>query len=416
MAGRRPRRIGDEHDTLRDILSDAVEAASEAADDAGLVAYHVVPGRSGLGAVFAAAKAAVGGTEPGNVGPGVFDAALRAAEGAVADSSIPVGYDRMRGAIASIPDHLVRVAARHAAGNRLAGMPAKARTGGGGRLLGRMRTAAIRAAKTRLGRDDGMAAVRAATEEARAIAEGTIQMTSEIVVLGAPVHAATAAVFGAAIRGIPPGGLADAVEDTCRDLPEMARRHDDTIVSFVTALSEMIAADAAYRRKYQTAVRGAEDLSKREAADQILNMITGNTFEAVYMVLVAGAYATDDGFAFESGYKEALAAACGVDPGRMAPAAVSGGPSHDIPEGIPEEVVREMTQRLSGALQLVLGSEEDAARQSMFRDALEVDYKAAASGRWMGGIISLYGMAYRAGYEGAGLAAARKSGGSRRRR
>ena len=394
-----------------------VEAASEAADDAGLVAYHAVSDRSGLGAVFAAAKAAVGGAGPGSVGPNVFDAALRAAEGAVADSSIPSSYGRMRGAIALIPGHLVRVAARHAAGDRLAKMPAKARTGGGGRLLGRMRTAAVRAAKTRLGRDDGMAAVRAATEEARAIAEGAIQLTSEIVMLGAPVHAATAAVFGAAIRGVPPGGLADAVEEACRDLPEMARRHDDTVVSFVAALSEMIAADAAYRRKYQTAVRGAEDLSRREAADQIFNMITGNTFEAVYMVLAAGAYATTDGSAFESGYEPALAAACGVDPGRTAPLAVSGGSSSpDIPDDIPEEVVREMTRRLSGALQLVLGSEEDAARQRMFRDALEADYKAAASSRWMGGIISLYDTAYRAGYQGAGLAATREPGGSRRRR
>ena len=78
------------------------------------------------------------------------------------------------------------------------------------------------------------------------------------------MHAATAAVFEVAIRGVPPGRLADAVEKACGDLPGTARRHDDLVTGFVRALSGMIANDAAYRRKYQTAARGAEKMARNE--------------------------------------------------------------------------------------------------------------------------------------------------------
>ena len=163
--------------------------------------------------------------------------------------------------------------------------------------------------------DDG-AAVRTAAADAREIAGLASETTSRMVLLGAPVHAAAVAVFEVAIRGVSPYDLADAVEEACNDLPEMARRHDALVVGLVGALSTMIAADAAYRQKYQTAVRGAEKLSRNEAADRIVDEITGNTFEAVYTALVASAYANSDGSAFESGYDEALTAACGVDPNR----------------------------------------------------------------------------------------------------
>ena len=406
-------------DTLTLTIADAVEAGAAAADDAGAAAHQTVSGRSGLGAVFAAARAAVAGTEPGNIGSSVFDAALRAAAGAVADSSIPSNYDRIRRAVMSIPDRLVRMAARQAANDLFAKMPAKVGTAGDGRLLGRMRAAAVRAARIRLGRDDGIPAVRAATDGARDIADRTARMTSEIVLIGAPVHAATAAVFGVAIRDVSPASLADAIREACEDLPKVARRHDDLVVGFVAALSVMISADAAYRRKYQTAVRGAEKLSRNEAADQIVNMITGNTFEAVYMALVAGAYATSDGSSFESGYERALAEACGVDLRQSRQAGMDGIPDGippDVEDGIPEEVFREMYQRLSGTMEWLLGSEAELARQRRFREALKVDYKDAASDRWMGGIVSLYEMAYRAGYEGARATATKEPDGSRRRR
>ena len=420
MTGRRRQpKDGSFQDTLTLTIADAVEAAAEAADDAGVATYQTVPGKSGLRVVFMAAREAVAETEPGNIGSSVFDTALRAAVGAVTDSSIPSNYDRMRRAVMSIPDRLVRMAARQAANDLFAKMPAKAGKAGDGRLLRRMRAAAVRAAKVRLGRDDGIAAVRAATDGARDIADRTVQMTSEIVLIGAPVHAATAAVFGVAIQGVQPASLAEAIREACEDLPEVARRHDDLVVGFVAALSAMIAADAEYRRKYQTAVRGAEKLSLNEAADQIVNMITGNTFEAVYMALVAGAYATSDGSAFESGYGGALAGACGVNPRQSRQAWMGGIPDGippDVEDGIPEEVFQEMHQRLSGTMEWLFASEAELARQRRFRDALNVDYKAAASGRRMGGIVYLYEVAYRAGYEGARATAAKEPGDLRRRR
>lgn len=424
MTGRRrQRRDGNPYDPLALTIADAVKAASDAADEAGLAAPHTVSGRSGIGAVFAAAMAAVAETEPGNIGPSVFDAALRAARGALADSSIPSNYDRIRRAVTSIPDRLVWAAARRAAVDRFARMPAGARTAGDARLLSRMRTAAVRAAKSHLGRDGHLPAVRAAAQGAREIADGAARITSEIVLVGAPVYAATTAVFEVAIRGVPPGKLADAVEEAYRDLPEMACRHDDMVVSFVAALSEMIAADAAYRRKYQTAVRGAEELARNEAAGQIVNMITDNAFEVVYMALVASAYATTSESYFGSGYQNALAEACGIDPRRYRLAGTGGiaegafpGAMDDIPEDVPVEVAQELYQRLSGAMDRLMASEEEFARQRMFRNALDIDYEAAASLDSMGGIISLYETAYRAGYEGAGRIAAKGTGGYTRRR
>ena len=419
MTGRRRRqpKEGDPPDPLAMTIADAVKTAAEAADEAGVDVRRIISGRSGLGAVFAAAMEAVANTEPGDIGLSVFDAAVRAAGGSVAGSAIPPCYDRVRLTIESVPDRLVWVAARQAASDLFAGMPVQDRSAGGGRLLGRMRTAAVRAAKARLGRDD-WTAVRAAAADAREIASIASEETSRMVLLGAPVHAAAVAVFEVAIRGVPPDGLADAVEEACNDLPEVARRHDDLVVGLVGALSAMFAADATRRRKYQTAVRRAEEISRNEAADRIVDEITGNTFEAIYMALVASAYANSDGSAFKSGYEEALAAACGVDPnsvrwmGGMAP----GGPPPEVDgEEMSGEFYLELQQRLTGAMEWMLGYGEDPARRKRFITAMEVDYKAAASSGRMIGIISLYEMAYRAGYEGAVGAAGGKSGGTSRR-
>lgn len=414
MTGRRPQpKDGNPYDPLTLTLTDTVEAASEAADEASLAALGTISGRSGIGTVFEAAMAAVAGTKPGRIGPGVFDAALGAANGALADSSIPVNYDRVRQAVTTIPDRLVRVAARQAAADLFAGMPAKDRAAGGGRLLDRMRAAALRAARTRLEQDEHAPAVRAAAEGARGIADGAARMTSDIITAGAPVHAATAAVFEVAIRGVPPDKLAGAIEKACRDLPGTARRHDDQVVGFVRALSGMISADAAYRRKYQTAARGAEKLARNEAATQMVNMITEGAFEAVYMALVVGAYATSEESYFGPGYANALAEACGLDPRRHQPAGPGGAPVSikDVPEDIPVEVLQELYQKLSATMARVTGTEEDPGRLRMFRSAQEVDYKRAASLPVMEGIISLYGAAYQEGYGGASPAASGKRGG-----
>ena len=57
MTGRRRQpKDGSFQDTLTLTIADAVEAAAEAADDAGVATYQTVPGKSGLRVVFMAAR------------------------------------------------------------------------------------------------------------------------------------------------------------------------------------------------------------------------------------------------------------------------------------------------------------------------------------------------------------------------
>lgn len=415
MTNRRRRQYkGDDlPDPLVMTITDAVKSASEAADETGADIHRIISGRSGLGAVFEATMGAVADTEPGNIGLSVFDAAMSTARNALINSAIPPSYDRVRRAIESIPDRLVQVAARQAASDMFAEIPVRDGSAGGERLLDRMKTAAVRAAKAHLKRDDEV--VLQATADALEIADQAIESTSRLVLLGVPVHAATVAVFEVAIRGVPPHRLADAIEEACRELPKLARRHDDLVVGLVGAISTMIAADAVYRRKYQTAIRGAEELSRNEATDRIVDEITGNVFEGVYMALVLSVYANSDGSVFESGYEEALAAACGMDSNRarLMRRVVSDDPPPKVDgKEIPQEVYLELQQRLASTMDSLLSYGEDPANRKKFMTAMNVDYKAAASSGQMTGIISLYEMAYRAGYEGAGAAVGEKSRGT----
>lgn len=401
-------------DPLAMTIADAVKSAIEAADEASADVHRIVSGRSCLGAVFAAAMDAVADTEPRNIGPSVFDAAMGAARGAVIDSAIPFCYDRVRLSVKSIPDRVVQTAARQAASDLFARIPIRDRSAGDGRPLGKMKIVAVRAAKAHLKRDDGVA-LRAAAADAQGIADVAVEATSKMVLIGVPVLAATVAVFEVAIRGVQPYGLGDAIEEACRNLPEMARRHDDRIVGLVGALSTMIADDAYYRRKYQTAVRGAEKLSRDEATDRIVDDMISNTFEAVYMALVSSAYANSDGSIFESGYEEALAAACGIDPNRvrwMSGMAPDDPPPRVDGKEIPQEAYLELQQRLVSTMEWLFGYGENPISRKRFMNAMDVDYKAAASSGHLNGIISLYEMAYRAGYEGA---VGEKSGGTSRR-
>lgn len=103
-------------------------------------------------------------------------------------------------------------------------MSGQSKSDDGGRLLDRMRVAAVQAAKTRLKRDDVVTVVQTAAADTQEIASAASDDISKMVMIGAPVHAATVAVFKVAIRGVPPDDLADAIEEACNDLPEMARR------------------------------------------------------------------------------------------------------------------------------------------------------------------------------------------------
>ncbi|MCE2509093.1 MAG: hypothetical protein J4G04_07360 [Nitrosopumilaceae archaeon] len=409
MASRRRRsKAGGTSGAFALTIADAVDAATRASSEASMAAYSTVTKKPGLPAVFAAARAAVADVEPGNIGLSVFDEAMISATAALADSIIPVNYDRIRGAVASIPDRIVWMAARQAAGDLFHRMPG-AEASGGRRLLDRMRAAAVKAAEDHLKREECIPMLRAADEESRGIAENAALTAAETIRTGVPTHAATAAVFGVAIRDVPPGELADAVEEACENLPEVARRHDALVVGLVSAISTMILADAISRRKYQTATRGAENLSLDEAATQIINTVTGSAFEAVYMALAASAYATSDGSAFESVYEDALAAACEVKRPKARLSKTGGMPDNiptDLMGDMPKEAFRELYQQLSNAMELMLSSEADLERQRRFLNASEVDYKDAASSSQMRGIISLYEESYRAGYKGAGAAEA----------
>ena len=397
-------------DPLAAIVFDAVESATEAADEAGADIRQIINGEEGLGAVFAAALDAVADTEPRNIGMSVFDAAMRAAMDAVSGSTIPSVYDRVRISVESIPDRLVRAAGQRAASDLFADMAMQDRSVDGERLQDSMRAAAVQAAKTRLERDDATETVQAAAADVRDMAGADYENISRSVMIGAPVHAATVAVFEVAVRGVLPDDLDYAVEEACNDLPEMARRHGDLIVTLVGALSIIIADETEYTQRYQDAVRSAEEISRNEAVDRIAEEISGSTFESVYTALVASAYANSDGSAFESGYEETLAAAFGTDFDRGQQEAAdwiaSAGPLPGMDTENPD-----LQMRLTNTIKMLLDYTGDPGRQRLFINAMEADYRAAASSGQIDGLISLYDMAYRAGYEAAGIAAGEKSTG-----
>ena len=397
----------DQLDTLAMTISYAVESAAEAADEAGADIRQIIDGEEGLGAVFAAALDAVADTEPGNIGPSVFDAAMRAARDAVSGSAIPSVYDRVRISAKSIPDRLVQAAGQQATSDLFAEMSMQDRSVDGGRLGDVMKTA-VRAAKTRLGRDDATATVQAAAADIRGIADIVYESVSEEVLAGAPVHAATVAVFEVAIRGVSPGDLANAIDDACNNLPGVARRHGNMTATLVAALTMLIAGDGTHLREYQTAVRRAEKNSRSEAADRIVDEIVGNAFEVIYMALVSSAYANSDRTVFESGHDKALAAAFGADPGHSSYDEVGKMLAGGIISGVGKEDP-DLQREVAKAMKILFNYKGDPSRRKMLMNAMDIDYKAAVSSGQIDGIIAMYVMAYRAGYEAAGAAVGEKS-------
>lgn len=410
---RQRRGSGSSRAALESTLTDAVASATEVAAEAELASDGVVSGRGGLRGVFAASMKAVADTEPGDMNRNAFDAALEAAGTALDDSVIPSAYERMSKIIVSLPDRVIRLAARQAAGDAFYLMPAGARKAGDG-LLSMMSDAAADASKTHLGKADGKRAVRDAGKASEDLADFVYGMVSDAVSTGVSVHAATVAMFEVGIRGTAPGALADAVEETCRDLPESARRHDDILVSMVVALSSVVSVEAAGRRGYQTAVRAAERTCRNAAADRILETVCGKTFETVYGALAACAYSVSNGRTFESGYEDALATVCGVDPGEnLADMPVGLSPEDmdkllrtvapNIMGQIPKSVLQQVYQNMSA--DMLLPGFEPGEEQRLLAEAMAVDYKEAAADPALADIISLYKMAYDAGCEGAGVVA-----------
>lgn len=385
-------------------------------DDAKMPARGLLSSRrSGIRTVFSASRKAVAGAKSGSMDGKIFEAALKAAAEAIDKSNIPKTYERIRVSVESVPESLVRMAARQAAGDVQADMALGQRYKG---LPGRMDNAAVDAAEARMRRGDGVRAVRAASESARLHAEAASMLTANIVMTMVPFHAAAVAAFEVGIRGATPRDLQRMIRETCNRLPESARPLGEFAVSITAALSDMILRATANRRLYSTAMRGAEEACDDETINRIIGMIDENTFEAVYGALAACAHAASGGRAFESGYEEALAAACGVDaaggmnaiPDSLSPDAIN-----DILKDVPPEVagqvresdLQDFYRQMRSKAELLFGSEDDMLRRKRLGMALGVDYKKAAAHPALAGMISMYKMAYDAGYEGAGAAAKR---------
>lgn len=391
-------------------VADAVEIALDMTGEVKAPARAILSNRrSGVRTVFSASRKAVAGAKPGNVDGATLEAALMAAADAIGKSGIPKTYERIHTHVGYVPDSLVRMAALQAAGDAQAGM-ALGRRGKG--LPDRISNAAVEAAEARTRRGDGVRAAAAASESARRHAEAASTLTSNIVMTMVPFHAAAVAAFEVGIRGATQRNLQDAVRETCSRLPESARHLGESAVSITTALSEFILRAAANRRLHSTAMRSVEEACVDETIDRIVGMVDENTFEAVYGALAACAHAASGGRAFESGYEEALAAACGVDtgsrmgslPDRLSPDAIN-----DILKDMPPDMagqVRESDlqafyQQMHSKMGLLFGSKDDMARRKRLGTALDVDYKKAAADPALAGMISLYKMAYDAGYEAA---------------
>ena len=401
------RRGESERRDLERILSGAVESATEVADGVRTVSGGILSGRNGLRTSFVAALNTVSDVKPGDMSRNAFDGALEAAQAALERSAAASSIEHMHKAIADMPNYAIRMAARQGAGAALS----KARSVHKGAPNSAM-DAAIKAAEASVRRKDGRRAVRAAARVARSLADIACGTAYGVVLMGVPVHAATAAVFEVGIRDTPPGQLADRVRETCRDLPESARRHDEMTVAIVVALSTAMAMDAASRKKYRTAVQAAGKTCMDEAADRILGTMSGLTFETVYGVLIACACTISGRNVFDSWYEEALAAAFGMDSPRAGK-----GVSVKIPPDEIEKLLRAVTPDIHGQISKTMlegicqdmsvdlawmqDSGEDENSRRWFDDAMGMDYVGMSTDPAMADIISLYRMAYDAGYEGA---------------
>ena len=410
---RQRRGSGSSRAALERLLADMVESSNDAAVKAELASDGIVSGRGGLQDVFAASLKAVADAGPGDMSRNAFDAAMDAAENALDESVIPSAYEPMSEIIASMPDRIIRIAARQAAGDVFYGMAPRARKAAGDGLLSLMEEAADDASRARLGKVDGKRAVRDAGKTCEEMGDFVREMVSDAVSTGVSVHAATVAMFDVGIRGTAPGDLADAVEETCRDIPESARRHDDILVSMVVALSTVVSAEVAGRRSYQTAVRAAERTCRNASVERILETIHWKTFEAIYGALVACAYSVSSRRAFESGYEDALAVACGVDPDDDSGDMPGLSPEDmdrllrsiapNIMGQIPKSVLQQVYQKMPA--DMLLPGFEEGEEQRLLAEAAGIDYREAAADPALADTTSLYRMAYDAGHEGAAAVA-----------
>ena len=387
-------------------VADAVEMSTDITNAATTPAHGLLSNKqSGIRTVFSASLKAVAGSKSG-MDAATFKAALRATVAAMDRSSIPDVYERMRISIESVPEGLVGMAARQAAGDAQTHMGLERR---GKNLLARIDDAAIKAAEDRMLLNDGILAKEAAVKAARQLAEDAVVLTKKVVKTAVPLHAAAVAVFEVGIRGAGSHDLQPRIQETCDQMPELARPLGDLGMSMTVALANMLLQATDGRRLYRTAVKSAENACVEETLNRIVGMVDENTFEAVYGALAACAHTASGGRAFKSGYGKALTKACGVGvPQRLSPEAIQ-----DILKDAPPEIASQIQEsdlqdfflQLQDKRDMLLGSADNAARRKHLGLARGVNYKKIAADPALAGMISMYKMAYDAGYEGAGAAA-----------
>lgn len=401
------------------VINDAIDAAFMVSDVLEKAPRGAAKTRSGMRSAFAAAREAVADQEPGRVGRRAFVAAAEAAAAAIADGPALADYGLVESALTGVPDHAVRVAARQAAGDLFYRLPAKERERRGGDLLEKAGKAAVAAAKDRLGRGggrtfqkrpgagghpgrDGSPQFRAAVVSTRRLASDVARVVEDTASVGTALHAATAAAFGAAVRGVPPGGLAGAVGKACGAISEVVIRHDRMAGSVVAALCGEIRHAAVRWPDARAAVRGSEKLLLDRAADRTFVAMGESSFEAAYETLAACAYAASGKYAFKRAYESAAAEACGVELPEPPKAAGRGAGRRGAIDALPEEFLQELYLRRYDAADGAADARKAALRLSVFPAVLLTNYVAAAAhGGGMGAVMFLYRAAYRAGAKAA---------------
>ncbi len=406
-------------EALVSALEDAVDAGIIVSKHASVMTHHPTKTRSRISPVFAAAREAVVGERPGKISQRVFDTAGHAAAKAMEDSARPIEYELMADGILGIPDHAIWMAARHAAGDLFYRLPAEKRERRGGDLLEKAGNAAVAAARDRLGRGggrtfqkrpeagghpgrDGSPQFRAAVVSTRRLASDVAGVVEDTASVGTALHAATAATFGAAVKGPPPGGLAGAVGKACGAISEAVIRHDRMAGSVVAALCGEIRHAAVCWPNARAAVRGSENLLLDRAADRTFIAMGESSFEAAYEALAACAYAASGKYAFKRAYESAAAEACGVELPEPPKAAGRGAGRRGASDALPDEFLQELYRPRYDAAGEAADARKAALRRSVFPAVLLTNYVAAAAhGGGMGAVMFLYRAAYRAGAEAA---------------
>lgn len=377
---------------LEMIVADAKNAATHAVEGTGDEIDSIIQGKGGLKKIFKAAQDSVAETQYDEVSENTFDAAMEAAISSMYESDIDAAYERMHKVIMTTSQIVIRAAARKAAHDVYAGMHGKFSIAAK-QTPRDLLSAATKAARTRLMRDDAAEAVGNATKSLNEIADATMTNTAMVLMMGVPCHAATAATFGAFIRGAP-GHMPLVVHEACMELPDLATKHGELVANLVAGIVEVIADNVGRRRKYESILREAERQASDSAAEQMRLTVVESTVSSIYTILIAGAYLTSNRSFFEAGYENSLAEACKVNQKMREQLSAQDGVAVEGDEQAAEEMMQKMYLDLSAMLMSMTYNEDEMEHIKTFVNFRAIDYKEAATSHKLEYLIALYKMAY----------------------